>query len=140
MSSDLREMMKDIPNFVGVFAHDQLPNKKLNQHSSFIINLDDSGGTGTHWVAVYGKHYFDSFGVPPSTRIMNCMRSVFNLKRGQIKYLSHQIQDYDSNRCGYYCIHFIKEMSKHDRSFADIIIDDFEIDDMASNERRLKIK
>ena len=39
-----------IPSFTGVFSLDTLP-KKPNKKECGIVNLDKSGGPGTHWVA-----------------------------------------------------------------------------------------
>ena len=53
-----------IPSFRGVFLLDTLP-KKPNKKECGIVNLDKSGGPGTHWVAWYkigkNKIYFDSY-------------------------------------------------------------------------------
>ena len=43
-----------IPNFRGVFLRDTLP-KTLERNECGILNLDDSSGGGTHWVAWYKK-------------------------------------------------------------------------------------
>ena len=64
-------------------------------NSSFVVNLDDSDGHGSHWVGVYGNHFFNSFGIAPSERIKKFMKKSFNLKENDIYYLSHQIQKID---------------------------------------------
>lgn len=51
--------------FRGVFACDEVPD--LNIHDSAILNLDDSNGSGTHWIAIYKPTetqviVYDSFG------------------------------------------------------------------------------
>ena len=62
-----------IPYFRGVFLLDTLP-KKPNKKECGIVNLDKSGGPGTHWVAWYKngktKIYFDSYGVQPPTEVI----------------------------------------------------------------------
>ena len=56
-----------IKNFKGIFSRDAKDH--LHKTGSCIINLDDSIGNGTHWVAtnIKGKKvfYFDSFSIPP---------------------------------------------------------------------------
>jgi len=58
-----------LKNFRGVFLRDTLP-KKPKQNECAIMNLDDTSGNGTHWVAWFkrgnDKFYFDSFGFPPT--------------------------------------------------------------------------
>jgi len=45
-----------------------------------IMNLDDTSGDGTHWVAWFKhgdkKWYFDSFGLPPPTELNNYLSDV----------------------------------------------------------------
>jgi len=49
--------------------------KKLEipQFSGGVLNLDDTSGNGTHWVAWYrdnGKnYYFDSYGIQPPNEV-----------------------------------------------------------------------
>ena len=53
------------PKFNGVFSRNNLP-KKIKDRT-YIINLDEYGDVGTHWIALFCKTnevvYFDSFGV-----------------------------------------------------------------------------
>ena len=53
------------PRFNGVFTRDNLP-KKIKD-GAYVINLDEYGDVGTHWIALFWKKneivYFDSFGV-----------------------------------------------------------------------------
>jgi hypothetical protein len=71
----------------------------------YIVNLDDSNGNGTHWVAiVYFKNYilyFDSYGVLPPIEIIN------NAKSKVLYYNGFIIQHEYSVLCGWYCIYFI---------------------------------
>ena len=43
-----------IPRFRGVFVRDNLPYKPKKNECG-ILNLDDTSGKGTHWVAWYRK-------------------------------------------------------------------------------------
>ena len=51
--------------FNGVFSRNNLP--RVTEDGGYIINLDDKGKTGTHWIAVHlngdDASYFDSFGI-----------------------------------------------------------------------------
>ena len=83
---------------------------------SFIINLDDTEGPGTHWVAVNITtdfvNYFDSFGLQPSQELVNLCYTFDKL----CKYESNQFQDLSSLLCGYYCLYFLKEFVGNDYS------------------------
>lgn len=112
MSTSDFGLLKKFKSFSGVYAHDQLP-KQIKRLDSGIINLDESTGTGSHWVAYYnnGKdkdvYYFDSFGVMPDERTIKFLET----SGKRIKYNTSQIQDIVSNRCGWYTIHFLKNMN-----------------------------
>ena len=58
------DYFKGIKGCNGVFSRNNLPNLKKG---AYVINLDHSENTGTHWVIIYAKKdeviYFDSFGV-----------------------------------------------------------------------------
>ena len=53
---------------------DKIPNKIVKNNEFFVVNLDDSSGKGTHWVAISNFNdnllYFDSFGVVPPEEIL----------------------------------------------------------------------
>ena len=76
----------------------------INKDGFYIINLDTSKGDGSHWTSLYyhplKSYYFDSFGfVPP-----------FDVEDVIIPYIHNDkdIQDFNSEACGYYCVAFIK--------------------------------
>ncbi len=105
--------MKDEPNFIGVYSHDTLPLiKHPKANTSLIINYNNQDEPGSHWVACYGKEFYDSFGVVPSSTIQNWLRKTYHLDKGDIVYPSHQQQHITSVLCGYYCILFIKYRNK----------------------------
>ena len=65
-----------IKNFKVVISRDEIPTKVKNiPGQCFIINLDDTEGPGTHWVAVKITadfvNYFDSFGMQPPQELVN---------------------------------------------------------------------
>src|SRR5271154_4556391 len=75
---EIREEMKDDPQFIGVFASNRLPSG-VDRHATIkmIVNLDPASQPGSHWVAIYRRHgrayYFDSFGQHPPDTIRNCL-------------------------------------------------------------------
>src|SRR6218665_3622742 len=78
----------NIKNFRGVFLRDELP-KVPREKECGILNLDDSTGGGTHWVAWINraneKLYFESYGLPPPKEILRYLRSpvFYNSERVQ---------------------------------------------------------
>lgn len=83
---------------------DNLPKQPYSNECG-IINLDNSSGPGTHWVAYYKNGndiiYFDSFGnlAPP--------REVISYLGNNIKYNYDVYQKYDSFKCGHLCLQFL---------------------------------
>ena len=112
-NSDLSNIIKNIniKNFNGVYPKDQL--KKPLKNGFYIINLDNSGGSGTHWTTLYKINdglslYYDSFGFYPPEEIEDLLH--------KYEYNKKQIQDIDSTSCGFYCVAFIKFMhNKQDK-------------------------
>ena len=81
------------------------------------MNLDDTSGHGTHWVAWFkrgnDKFYFDSFGLPPSTELKNFLND-------DVSYPTEQIQPRQEVICGHLCLFVLKEMQKG-KHFQEII-------------------
>ena len=103
-----------IKNFQGDISRDEIPTKVKNiPGHSFIINLDDTEGPGTDWVAVEITadfvNYFDSFGIQLPQELVN-LCYIFNKL---YKYESNQFQDLSSVLCGYYCLYFLKECERN---------------------------
>ena len=69
---DAVEKLK-IKCFRGVYLLDTMPGKPNNRECG-VVNLDKSGGPGTHWVAWYkngrNKIYFDSYGIQPREKLL----------------------------------------------------------------------
>lgn len=98
---------------VGVFACDQIP-RRLALPACVIINLDTSTLPGSHWVALYidGKsrgYFFDSYGRAPRERyILEALKN--NCKMWW--HSKKQLQSFDSQVCGEYCVQFLHHMAK----------------------------
>jgi hypothetical protein len=84
--------------------------KHLNKDGFYIINLDTSKNEGTHWTVVFyhplKSLYNDSFGfVPPLELEEKIKPYIYNNK---------DLQDWNSDACGWYAIAFIKFL--HDKN------------------------
>lgn len=100
----LEQMARDNGFEVNIYCRDQIPKTKSEKWN--LLNLDKANSTGTHWTAYKNgknKIYFDSFGcVPP--------QELDDLFDDDYIYNTKQIQDLNSEACGWYCIAFIKFM------------------------------
>lgn len=99
-----------IPYFRGVYMRDALP-REIRRNESGIVNLDDTDGPGTHWVA-YAKRgdrvvYFDSFGnLRPPREIARYLGS----DNARIMYNHTAYQTYDQTICGQLCLLFLRQI------------------------------
>ena len=95
-----------IQNFRGVSLRDILP-KKPKKKECGILNLDDTTGSGTHWVAWYKngteKKYFDSYGLQPPNELVDYLHS-------PILYNTERVQPYDQVFCGHLCLYVLKQL------------------------------
>ena len=111
------DYFKDEPRFNGLYSRNNLSRLK---NGAYVINLDHSKNTGTHWVVVFVKKnevvYFDSFSVEYIHKeIMERIRNK------NIKTNIFRIEDYNSIMCGYFCILFIEYMLNN-KTLTDLLI------------------
>ena len=96
-----------IPYFRRVFLLDTLP-KKPNKKECGIVNVNKSGGPGTHWVALYkngkNKICFDSYGVQPPIEVIQYLGK-------PIRYNTDHVQPAGQVFCGHLCLYVLKELS-----------------------------
>jgi hypothetical protein len=88
---------------------------QLKDDGFYIINLDTSNNNGTHWTALYyhplKSYYCDSFGFVPPLEVEQKIKPYL--------YNDSDIQDFNSEACGYYCLAFIKFLyDKTDKEIA----------------------
>jgi hypothetical protein len=116
----------------GIIMSNEL-NKLYN--GFYIVNLDRVGGSGTHWTCLYydGKinYYFDSFGQPPNIHIEKILGPIFI-------YNKEQIQNIKSDACGYYCIAWIRFMSRGKNKNRLFNIFNNLFNNIETNEKKLK--
>ena len=73
------DKLSHLKGYRGCFAKDQLPGK-IKSREYTVVNLNDSGNPGTHWVCIVNQpefdfvEYFDPFGIKPSTEIHQYMK------------------------------------------------------------------
>lgn len=113
----------NIPRFRGVYSKDLLP--KFPKPGYYIVNMENSVNSsgkplpGTHWVLVDSypdkTYYIDAFGVFPPTEIVTHFRA-------PLIYNSKQVQDLNSDLCGFYCLYFAFQHASG-RPYSDILQD-----------------
>ena len=92
--------------FQNVCAKDQITLPKTDP-AAYVINLDDSDGPGTHWIAVYinqqqrESNYFDSLAQSPIPETLPLLNLTDNIKTN-----THKLQDH-TMVCGQFTILFI---------------------------------
>ena len=103
-------------SFRGVFMRDALP-RPINTTESAVVNLDDSDGPGTHWVAYWNNPkdsiYFDSCGLDPPSELYEYLCKL-------LRYSTNEIQERNSVICGHLCLYLLKEPIKG-KQFKEII-------------------
>ena len=112
-SSEIKEYMKDEKEFIGCYPFDKLHTIRKRRSFSLVINTGSSDTMGEHWLAVkvikQKCFYFDSFGLP----IINEEIKNFLKDYGKSYYSRVCIQDIESNKCGYFCIMFLKSVNDY---------------------------
>lgn len=104
-NTEIEHLMKDVKTFKGVYPKDKLKLIPKFKDGSIVINMDDSTGQGTHWVAINidsskpYTEYYDSFGLSPPNEVV----AFLNKYKKPIKYQDDQLQNDKSVLCGYYC-------------------------------------
>lgn len=127
---------------LGVVMKDELP--PYVRDGGYIINLQSTtDGNGSHWTALHvdGKSafFFDSFGAPPSTEIMDYVKRRHGCHIGFNNWI---IQDLNSENCGYYALGLLIYIDKNLKTsnlfkVANDYIDGF-TDDTKHNDKLLR--
>jgi hypothetical protein len=110
------------PQFLGVFACDQLPGGKIRFPAALVANTDPAAESGKHWIAFYfdnagNAEYFDSYGLGPQ----NCdLFDFFKAHGKNHKFNGVQLQSGTSTVCGHWCIAFLKKRC-HGQSMNEIV-------------------
>ena len=111
-SSEIIKRFRKDKSFIGCFPFDQLPALPKKLPAKLIINTGASSTEGEHWVALLltpkSCFYFDSFGIPI---INHEIHKFLQKKYKQVTFSALCIQDYRSNKCGEFCIIFLKNVS-----------------------------
>ena len=127
------DILKNIPEFVGTYAMDEIKNVDFNKSKkpgkfAFIFNTDPRSEPGTHWIGVYvdtrgdssensySINYFDPLGDPPSVEFLEEMKTLIGRMKLPL-YLKMKInrirqQNAKTKNCGWFASKFVIVMSK----------------------------
>jgi hypothetical protein len=108
-TSEINSVLEKVDIFKGAYPSDLLPIHIRKDTQAYIINTADSNHPGEHWIAIVLDEnqclYFDSFGYQLlNLDILNKIKKAGVL---QYQFNNKQIQPFQSENCGYYCIAFI---------------------------------
>ncbi len=106
---------------------DQLPSKPMKNETG-IINLDNSSGKGTHWVAYAidprGVVYFDSYGLAPPKEFMRYVSTI--TKSSPIFYSTLPTQQLnDPPICGREVLNVLAEISRFPRKPPQVVVNEY---------------
>ena len=108
-TSFLKQSLKHLPNFIGVFSIDQLFHLRLDEYACLIVNLDFSTQPGSHWVAIKFTprkcFIIDSLGGALYSRELSHFIATHAHVRQIIR--TPLLQEPTSNLCGFYCLFFL---------------------------------
>ena len=117
--SELNKQLKNVKEYLGSYAADELKSVKFVFYPTFlIINLDERKMVGSHWISVAVYHncvyICDSLGgITPTDNMSKSLINFLNLiTRNKKLVMTKRLQPMYSDKCGYYCVVFVKEMSK----------------------------
>ena len=100
--------------FRGAFPADRVPLRGIDIDQAFILNIDKSGLSGSHWTGLVIQEGECTFFDPLGLQCLN-LQLLNELKAqgfSHYTYSSNQLQQLENNNCGYFCIAFILSMIK----------------------------
>ena len=117
--NEINHQLRNVENYLGSYAIDELNEIKVSNYPSFIVlNLDTRNGIGMHWIAlaIYFNEIYvcDSLGgiIPDGSMPQPLIDFLHIFSSSRKLYVTKQLQHTSSGTCGLYCITFIKQMSK----------------------------
>ena len=138
---EILRLMKDIPNFIGCYAEDEVSSLSITSFPAYlIVNVDGSKLPGSHWIGlmidrtnveVYDSSGFNLFLLPRVP--CHLLSFIHRLTQSKRLAVTRQIQPLSSNLCGFYAMFFI--ICRHHYSLSDIL--SLFSPNLTKNDRRL---
>ena len=135
LSTHIAKFLQNDESFMGCYPKDKLPKRFPNiLPKTIIINTGLSSTHGDHWVALRLLKtccfYFDSFGVEI---VDQEILSFIKRKYQNYTFNNKCIQYYDSEKCGKFCIAFIR-MVKNKTDFKSFV-NNFDFHNLKNNDK-----
>ena len=115
----INELLKNVQNYQGSFALDEIDQIEIKTVPNFfILNLDTRKSGGNHWIAfaVFQNNIYicDSLGgLVPGKQFPKQLINFLNILSHNRKiYITKQLQPLSSIKCGEYCVLFVRQMEK----------------------------
>lgn len=121
----LNSLLKNVPNYQGSFAANELNQVKISDQNLIVINFDERKDQGSHWIGlkIDLKYVYicDSLGgiAPTKYQSQGLINFLYLLSRTRNIVITKQLQPIDSSLCGLYAVTFIREMNNG--SFEDFL-------------------
>ena len=127
-----------------------LPKKLNGGRFGFVMNTDPSSKEGKHWVSVIidlendlSVEYFDSFGREPSKKFMKEIKKLIDKLKPhtylKFKTSRVQVQDKNTQNCGFFAMKFLIDRLKNGMSFVDATgYKNDIVDDSVEGENKIK--
>ena len=130
---EIDDALKKLKKYRGCIFRENVNKKLLNGY--YVVNMDDSSGSGTHWTGLVLQTnkaiYFDPFGIHPPDEIATLKR-----RNRKVYYNSDQLQHKTADTCGLWCVAYIRYMDKNNGDFSDFL--NLFTYDTIKNEKKLK--
>ena len=120
----LNKLLKNVSNYQGSFAVDELDQVKINYPTFLVVNLDARGARGNHWigVAIYLNTVYicDTLGglLPDNKFPLKWVYFLKLISTNRKLIITKRLSD--KGLCGLFCVTFVKEMSRKN-NFCDFI-------------------
>ena len=113
---DLNNRLKAVRDYQGSFAVNELNQINLNYPTLFVVNLDERGDRGSHWigVAIYMSDIYicDTLGglMPNGKSPIEWQYFLKIMANNRRLVVTKRLSE--KGLCGLYCVTFIKEMAR----------------------------
>ena len=118
--NEINKNLRSVSGYLGSFAINELESLKISHYPTFIIvNLDERGNEGTHWIALAmylnDVYVCDSLGtlLPSNVFPDKLINFLYRITFRRKLHITRQLQSASSTSCGLYCIFFLKYFYKH---------------------------
>ncbi|DAC81604.1 TPA_asm: adenain+ [Physarum slime mold MELD virus] len=115
----IEQLMKDKPNWCGIFSIDTLPDFGKDFIGNFIVNTSPITNPAVgHWVAVRVDpdtiEYYDPLGLKPTPLMYSELKRALAFGTGKKQFKINHMQDQNihSNNCGWFAMKFLNDRAR----------------------------